>query len=799
MKKNIIISAFSALAIILSSCSEEKFQSSEGEGRLVISTSLSSAGSEVLARSSITDEDDIAELLSKLHIVISKSNGDAIRYWHNYQEMIDDGVAQENGNEISVNLNTGTYTVEGWTGDSVPASFVSIFYKGDATVTLEPYVSTSVDLICKICNVAANVEYADEIDHYLSDYVFTLGHSGGSLDFSGRDERKGYYMMPYGENYLEWELKGKLRDGNDFSLTGSTRVQKATLYTYKFSFDPSVEESGAVNIKVSVDETPLETIAEPTITFRTSPTIYRIDGKDSDYPTLISLGSDNALPAATGYVGDLDFIVRSSGLLNSVKLSTTDNLGDDMDEDMKNLLQEGLELLSAVSYDIGEDIGIESYGIIADVTSGTSSVSFSIKDALTGKIPEGEYIFTIEVTDYDYPEEDNETEELKGERIKTEQFYLSVSDDGTIAVGMTSEDKTLITPYSARIRGVVMGDDVVEAGFKVRVSGSDESWETLEVIPADGVTSRASSSGSYITATLENLHEGWEYEFITVFKTSSMDDFKDGAVSRTFTTVAPQLPNSSFEAWSGSSPLLIYDPEQETTFYPGAETVGSNGVMFWDSGNTGSSTLSKNVTTNSTEYIHDGAYSAKLESQFVGIGSTIGKFAAGNIFIGEYLETVGMSGGVLGWGRSFVYRPIAVKVWVKYTCGTVDRWQSNPYEITSGGSDQGIIYLALLTDDTTTHGNGTYPIKIDTSDTSSFFSKDWDTVIASGEKVFYESTEGDGMIEITIPLEYKDGLEDEKPAFIMMTCSASRAGDYFCGSTSSTMWIDDIELIYMAE
>lgn len=794
MKRNIFISGIITLALFATSCSEDKFVAGQEEGRLIIKTSLSSAGSELIARN-ISDDDKIEGLLSKLHVVISKSNGDAIRFWHNYQEMIEGGVAQEDGSEISLNLNTGSYKIEGWTGDSVPASFDHQFYKGETSVTLQPYTNTSAELVCKISNVVAKVNYDEIIDHYLSDYTFVLGHSEGTLNFVGRDTRRGYFMMPYRENYLDWELKGTLRNGDNFSLTGSTRVNKATLYTYNFKFDPDVEESGALNLKVSIDETPLETINEPSVIFRTNPKIYRVEGKDEEQEAYQPIGSDNILAVATGYVGNLDFLVRSSGLIKSVRLSTDDNLGANIDGNIQDLLTNGLELLEITDeeYESMSD-WLTHEGLQEDAMLGISFMSFGLKSDFTAKIPEGEYVFTVDVIDYDYPGEDGDRENLTGEHKSTGQLFVSVSDDGSIAVNMTASDRAALTPNSAVVRGRIMGDNILEAGFKYRVAGSGEPWENLEVVPADNVASRSIENGSYITATLTGLHEGWSYEYITVFKTEDMEDFRDGAVVRTLTTVAPQLPNSSFEAWSGSSPLLIFDPKQTTVFYPGAETIGSNGEIFWDSGNEGSSTLNKNVTTNSTEYKHDGIYSAKLTSQFVGLGS-IGKFAAGNMFIGKYLKTNGMTGGVLGWGRPFTYRPKALKVWVKYNRGTVDRWQTNPY-VTNGGPDQGIIYLALMTDDVTTHGDGTYPIELDTRYTSTFFNKDWDNVIASGEHIFYESTEGDDMIEITIPLDYKEGREDEIPAYIMMTCSASRAGDYFCGSTKSVMWIDDMKLIY---
>ena len=37
---------------------------------------------------------------------------------------------------------------------------------------------------------------------------------------------------------------------------------------------------------------------------------------------------------------------------------------------------------------------------------------------------------------------------------------------------------------------------------------------------------------------------------------------------------------------------------------------------------------------------------------------------------------------------------------------------------------------------------------------------------------------------------------NRKPTDIILVGSASRYGDYFTGSTGSTLWLDDLELIY---
>ena len=72
--------------------------------------------------------------------------------------------------------------------------------------------------------------------------------------------------------------------------------------------------------------------------------------------------------------------------------------------------------------------------------------------------------------------------------------------------------------------------------------------------------------------------------------------------------------------------------------------------------------------------------------------------------------------------------------------------------------------------------------------------------IGYGEHIFTENYGTDtetSMKEITIPLDYEGyGGYNRKPKSIIIVAAASRYGDYYQGSSSSVMWLDDMELIY---
>lgn len=240
----------------------------------------------------------------------------------------------------------------------------------------------------------------------------------------------------------------------------------------------------------------------------------------------------------------------------------------------------------------------------------------------------------------------------------------------------------------------------------------------------------------------------------------------------------------SFEAVSDSSSIILIHGTGQST--------------WWDTGNHGSSTMNKNVTTPDTSVKHSGNQSLLLSSQFVGIG-IIGKFAAGNLFAGKYLDTEGTD-GILGWGRPCTSRPKALKVYVRYEPATVDN--GGDY-IANGATDQGIIYVAIGDWAGQEANGGTWPFVVRTKNASSLFSTEkgtysGDGIIAYGEKTFEEAyNDGGNMKELTINLDYDNfGGNQRKPTSIIIVASASKYGDYFQGGDGSKMWLDDMELIY---
>lgn len=256
----------------------------------------------------------------------------------------------------------------------------------------------------------------------------------------------------------------------------------------------------------------------------------------------------------------------------------------------------------------------------------------------------------------------------------------------------------------------------------------------------------------------------------------------------------PQLLNGSFEEWSTSDKGVVFP------YSAGAES-------YWSTGNPGAAMANETLTEPwDPRPGSAGQYGAHLKSKFANVAG-IGKFAAGNIFLGEYVSTDGTN-GLLTFGRAFTARPTALRLWVKYKGGAIDYAGKNtPAGVGVGSPDNGSIFIALGTWKKEDYGMapatvnnyggqlvGTddSPVCIATREISTLFKSNGPDVIGYGELNLVDDI--NEWTQVTIPIKYK--ATDIEPTNIMIVCASSRWGDYFTGSTRSEMWLDDLELIY---
>jgi hypothetical protein len=212
-------------------------------------------------------------------------------------------------------------------------------------------------------------------------------------------------------------------------------------------------------------------------------------------------------------------------------------------------------------------------------------------------------------------------------------------------------------------------------------------------------------------------------------------------------------------------------------WYPNSDS----GNFWWDSANGGSDAVG--VYPTSPEYSHKkgGDAAAKLESKSV----TLVGLAAGNIYTGKFVKAITSltnPGAELDWGVPFTSRPLALKGYVDYAPGTVNKTNA-PYNSMSGKQDVGIIQV-FITD-------WSAPFRISTASGKFVDTANDSGIIAHGS---IDLSNTNGYIEFTIPLTYRSTTR--QPRYIVIAAAASKYGDYFTGSTSSVMYVDEFSLVY---
>lgn len=234
-----------------------------------------------------------------------------------------------------------------------------------------------------------------------------------------------------------------------------------------------------------------------------------------------------------------------------------------------------------------------------------------------------------------------------------------------------------------------------------------------------------------------------------------------------FTTVGTQtIPNLGFDDWY----------QDNSAWYPGANAD----TRIWDTANGGTASFGCVPTTPETSDVVAGK-AARLESTTVKV-AVITKFAAGNIYIGDFIKVSGV-GAELDWGYPYSARPLALHGYYKYMPQAIDN-ADDPYKDLKGQMDNCSIKMYLL--------DWSAKFRINTSK-KVFLQDDDPSIIAMCD--FTSNVTNAGYVEFTLPLQYRD---NRTPSYVVVVGAASRLGDYFTGGKGSTLLLDEFSLIFDA-
>ena len=208
---------------------------------------------------------------------------------------------------------------------------------------------------------------------------------------------------------------------------------------------------------------------------------------------------------------------------------------------------------------------------------------------------------------------------------ETWRLYV-IPTDITIQFTQTDAWSRVIWLYAA-------GKSGTSLGFRYRKSG-DTEWIN---VPADKIT----VDGGSLSTCISGLEPETTYEVI------AFSDSNETEIISLKTDPETSLTNGGFEEWCTEKDIV----------YPGPSKEGS----YWGTGNPGASIGGVTLTSSTTDKRpgSSGSYAAHLQSKLAGVAG-IGKLAAGNLFIGQYVGTRGTN-GIVGFGRPYTLRPTALK------------------------------------------------------------------------------------------------------------------------------------------
>ncbi|MCH5225694.1 MAG: PCMD domain-containing protein [Muribaculaceae bacterium] len=761
IKKNIFYGVFTFMsALTLVSCTDESPFNTEGEGDSSVSFTVSV--NETVTRG-VSDTEN-ASLLKNVVLQISDERG-MLYNWKGYDNIPSGSIA----------FKYGQYVASASSGDSVPASFDKRLFKGHTEFSVsQNQIATQVTVICRIANVVVGVDASEIEDKFKNDLNIEFSTTDGELVFDKNNlDASGYFMRSYDketgkyDDVINYTVSGKDKDGNLFTKTGKiTGVQPAHGYTLNILSYEKDETSGGLSLRLQIQE---YSLVSDTVVLEGHPEFKWEESSILKNGQI--LGTDETFT-------DQTLVIGAYSELKSLILSSNDE-----------------NIIAAFNHNLPIDLTLAPYtvkrelnelGVEYEKSYVNSAESTYIKYSLTLKenwlkaLPVSPDEYKISLTAIDNREYVNTA------NIRIANSNSAIAPPFEIIDDYWKKDYLAIRAHSAQVKINMMegANDVTNPMLQYRKVG-EEDWQSVNLTDL--------SVGEKIV-TIKNLESdvypnpGVAYECRLVGGDMVEGDYQYRTKElKTFTTETKfMLPNASLENWCMIDnkyylPNAAGDPE------------------FWGNGNKGSTAVgaSANLTTQCTTIYHTGSSCAQLVSKFVGMLG-MGKHGAGSLIIGEFVDRDGLMDGMIDLGREYNNsHPTAMKLWIKYAPGIADKGASNNY-IKKGDYDQGQIYIALAS--SIHRANTKYPETLVTQESlpSAFVAYGQRTFTVNDEDFIdnvFQDDQGQ-LKEVVIPFEYLDKAHSTEAKYLVMVCAASKYGDYFSGGEGSTMWVDDVELIY---
>lgn len=615
-------------------------------------------------------------------------------------------------------------------------------YAGEDTIEIIPQTIQTAKVVCTQANVKVSVSYSQKIKDNFTDYTTYVSQKTDTTEFTKSETRSAYF--PAGD--LDICISMTNNNGTVFekvpikTITGTKAREhyKITIDIDNSDPEASIDKGGA-SLTVKVDESTNNIECNYTVILNNLPR-----------PSLECEGVELEKNEYKNWCGNIGVAEGSS--VSSILKATTSYPIRTLAVSSEFFEEKGLPGyidLSTASPEI--KTSLETMGIVLPLDAyGQKEASFDFT-GFTGKLPSGESGSRAHLVKVIVGDDHNQETET--------HLTFTVQPNGSI-------NTEAANPWArfAYLNGSCIAESRPSFLFKYRKTG-DTDWTTLDESQMT-ITEPQANNFSF-TAKITGLTPSSNYEYMACTET------KEGSILSFTTEEALQVPNSNFDSWYTSGKHV----------YPNKDLSATN--FWWDSGNEGANTLSAVNPTSEEKTIVVKGSAAKLASK-----SVLGNFAAGNVYTGDFGKaTLSPLGATLDFGRPYTCRPSKLTGYYKYNPGSVN---SGSHVLSNGETDHCYIYIALC------YWPGG-PFRVDTGN-DKFVKLDDPSILGYGELENAGAVSGDepnGYRKFEIPVTYRD--TKTKPTHILIVATASKYGDYFTGSTSSVLYIDELELVFDEE
>ena len=611
------------------------------------------------------------------------------------------------------------YTALASSGTDSAAAFDEPFYSGSSRFRIETGQTTGVDILCSLANVKVTADFSG-IKEFFKEYELTVTNGLGELVFGNASEPSTEDRTGYFSvtGTLAWTLRLVNNEGKQYKLLTKEYTDVEANRHYALVF--SIEEDSGADGAGAVTVTVDDSMTEESVGLE-------LDFDDTTVPEITTdFGYEEGQPVtvSAGDAVEKNITLLSEDGFKSIRFSYGKS-GDETGP-VYELVGAGGDVISALALD-----GIEA----ASASEGDKSLNIRLTSYIMN-LPIGNYsldFFLVDANDV-----------FTEERIELE--IVSGAEAEAVSVNPWARFATAVARWATETRPEVLS-------FQYREL-PDGEWTDFS-----GTVETDPSSRTY-TAEIRGLRPETEYSLRALTAEGS------GNTLISFRTEAEQtLHNMSFDSWYKSG----------EAWYPNLDDT----YKVWDSANGGTAALGTVPTVpeeSDVAVAGDGKKAAKLVSSVA-----FGKFAAGNIYTGKFIQATLMPmGAKLQWGVPFGSRPLALRGYYKYQPKTVDHGSEGGM---NGKTDICRIQIMLA--------DWNAPFEISTGD-GKFVDVNGSDILAYGS--FESNVTMEEYDTFEIRLDYRD--VNRKPQYIVVVAAASKYGDYFTGAEGSTLFIDELSFVY---